>query len=526
MRERRHRRHQQGLRLPVRAGTTDRQTRLSGAGAPRIPRRPTSSQPLVAIHGQIGPFRGNHQLLSWKRRPGATTLVNTVELDPAQAMLRLAAPLAAPEIKADSGAEPRQTQAAPGKWPSSLRNFRPGNAIGTYRAYYFNNKQKEPGRSTKTDPRPIAVVGRYGHRLRRDRLRAVLGSLGCPSRLRAESPPPEPRSPPRWPGTGPRWPRSRPHRGAQPPPGWRSSSIALARAARRSWGGHGRRGRPHRWRSPPRSSSLTQFVLGAALAATSAPATAHLLYDAVNRLDGVRRSPRPSSAVAAASWYCPCWLRYTGIVLAITITASGVADLLLLQNLANLAIPAGVLLLVFITGTGIMLGTSAWKPRRDASSARKAPQQKAAVRTRIDFNDGLRCWSATAHAEIIGFARQTIQLGADSSSKGGRLSTERVTLLRAAAGPHHHANRPAVRRAQRLPFSSSRLTACTLPGRRPGRRAVRSAARGRGGPGIGQPTDPGPPDRPTEHRQERHRVGFKHTNRQSRRPGAGRCRAG
>jgi len=55
----------------------------------------------------------------------------------------------------------------------------------------------------------------------------------------------------------------------------------------------------------------------------------------------------------AASGALPRWLRYTGITLAVVITASGLAYLLLLASLAFLAIPAGVLLLVFITGTGL-----------------------------------------------------------------------------------------------------------------------------------------------------------------------------
>ena len=109
--------------------------------------------------------------------------------------------------------------------------------------------------------------------------------------------------------------------------------------------------------------SLLQFTLGAVLAGTASPGTAHLLYDAVNRLDGVKMLALAILGLAAAaSGVLPRWLRYTGIALAIAITASGVAYLLLLQNLAILAVPAGVLLLVFITGTGIALGTSARKP--------------------------------------------------------------------------------------------------------------------------------------------------------------------
>jgi hypothetical protein len=68
----------------------------------------------------------------------------------------------------------------------------------------------------------------------------------------------------------------------------------------------------------------------------------------------------------------PRWLRYTGIALAIAIAASSVAYLLLLQGLAVLAVPAGVLLLIFITGAGITLGTSTNQPISDAPAARKA----------------------------------------------------------------------------------------------------------------------------------------------------------
>jgi quercetin dioxygenase-like cupin family protein len=62
--------------------------------------------------------------------------------------------------------------------------------------------------------------------------------------------------------------------------------------------------------------------------------------------------------------------------------------------------------------------------------------------TRIDFNGGTAVLVRAADAEVIGFAPQTVRLLADSSSTGGRLSTQRVTLLGGADGasPHHHAN--------------------------------------------------------------------------------------
>ena len=116
--------------------------------------------------------------------------------------------------------------------------------------------------------------------------------------------------------------------------------------------------------------SLLQFVLGVVLAGTASPGTAHLLYDAVNRLDGVKMFALAVLGLAgAASGVLPRWLRYTGIALAIAIAASGLAYLLLLPGLAILAVPAGVLLLLFITGTGIALGTPASKPRREARPA-------------------------------------------------------------------------------------------------------------------------------------------------------------
>ncbi|HEY7430828.1 MAG TPA: hypothetical protein VH641_08850 [Streptosporangiaceae bacterium] len=105
--------------------------------------------------------------------------------------------------------------------------------------------------------------------------------------------------------------------------------------------------------------SLLQFVLGATLAATTAPGTAHLLYGAVNRLDGVKMLALAVLALAgAATGVLPRWLRYAAIALAVAITASGVAYLLLLPGLATLAYVSGPLLLLFITGTGIALGTT------------------------------------------------------------------------------------------------------------------------------------------------------------------------
>ena len=140
-------------------------------------------------------------------------------------------------------------------------------------------------------------------------------------------------------------------------------SIALARAARRSGAAVAARVALIAG-TMAALISLVQFVLGLALAETSAPGSPHVLYDAVNRLDGVKMLALAILGLsAAATRILPRWLRYTAIALAVVITASGVAYLLLLQSVAFLAFPAGALLLVFITGTGLMLGNPASQPR-------------------------------------------------------------------------------------------------------------------------------------------------------------------
>jgi hypothetical protein len=106
--------------------------------------------------------------------------------------------------------------------------------------------------------------------------------------------------------------------------------------------------------------SAVQFGLGLALAATSAPGPAHLLYTSVNRLDGAKMlALAVLGGAAAAMAVLPRWLRWTGIALAVAITCSGLVYLLLIASLAAAAGPALVLLLAFMTGCGIMIGMTA-----------------------------------------------------------------------------------------------------------------------------------------------------------------------
>ena len=102
--------------------------------------------------------------------------------------------------------------------------------------------------------------------------------------------------------------------------------------------------------------SLVQCLLGVALARASAPGSAHLLWELVDRLDGIKMLMLAILALAAAvTTVLPRWMRYVSGALAISIAGSGLAYLFLLNSLASLAYVAGVLLLVFIPGAAFTL---------------------------------------------------------------------------------------------------------------------------------------------------------------------------
>ena len=118
-------------------------------------------------------------------------------------------------------------------------------------------------------------------------------------------------------------------------------SVALARAARRSGAATAARFACIAGVAAA-VISLAQFVLGMVLAGTSAPGTAHMLYETVNRLDGAKMFALAALGLAgAASGVLPRWLRYTAIALAIALAASGVPYLSLLQGGAVLAYVSG-----------------------------------------------------------------------------------------------------------------------------------------------------------------------------------------
>jgi hypothetical protein len=136
-------------------------------------------------------------------------------------------------------------------------------------------------------------------------------------------------------------------------------SLALARAVRRS-GATGAAGLAGVAGVTAAVISLVQLVLGVTLAGTSAAGSAHLLYELVNRLDGVKMFALGAVGLATATMagVLPRWLRGTGIALALAMVSSGV-PYLLLPGGAVMAYVSGPLLLLFITGTGLALSLSA-----------------------------------------------------------------------------------------------------------------------------------------------------------------------
>ena len=118
--------------------------------------------------------------------------------------------------------------------------------------------------------------------------------------------------------------------------------------------------------------SLVQTVLGVILTESAVPAgdlnRAGLLFEAVNRLDGVKMFLLAALALSAHALFrrgaLPIWLGRTGLVLAVAITASGVGYLLLNPTMALFAWVSLPLLLVWITGSAVALGRASARTGR------------------------------------------------------------------------------------------------------------------------------------------------------------------
>jgi glucan phosphoethanolaminetransferase (alkaline phosphatase superfamily) len=109
--------------------------------------------------------------------------------------------------------------------------------------------------------------------------------------------------------------------------------------------------------------SLTQCVLGVVLTVAAVDhhvSTSGELFRLLNRLDGVKMFALAITAVSLAALnsprpVLPRWLRGTAVLLAVALAASGYAYLSLDNSLGWTAYVSGVLLLIWVTGTGIAL---------------------------------------------------------------------------------------------------------------------------------------------------------------------------
>ncbi len=124
--------------------------------------------------------------------------------------------------------------------------------------------------------------------------------------------------------------------------------------------------------------SLTQCTLGLILtsAATGHDVTASGdLSNVVNQLDGIKMialavTATCLAAVVSPGPVLPRWLRATGLLLALALAASGYAYLALANGLAWTAYVSGLLLLLWVTGTGIALTVRRRRTRSPASPVR------------------------------------------------------------------------------------------------------------------------------------------------------------
>ena len=122
--------------------------------------------------------------------------------------------------------------------------------------------------------------------------------------------------------------------------------------------------------------SWAQLTLGAWLFHELVPdrraATAGTVYHAITRMDGAKMLLLAAMALAVAGLarrpgILPAWLAALGAVLAATLVTSGVGYLLLASGLSSAVYVSGILLLIFVSATGISLHRRGEQgPRADA----------------------------------------------------------------------------------------------------------------------------------------------------------------
>ena len=165
--------------------------------------------------------------------------------------------------------------------------------------------------------------------------------------------------------------------------------ISVARAARR--GGHARAGRAAAaFGMAAAGVSWAQLALGIWLFRGPVPdgraAAAGAVYHAVTRMDGVKMFLLAAMAVAIAQTarrprILPAWLAPAGVVLTAALVTSGLGYLLLVPGLASAVYVSGIVLLMFVSATGITLRRAPALPGFPPPTARR-PQMSPAPLTR------------------------------------------------------------------------------------------------------------------------------------------------
>jgi hypothetical protein len=116
--------------------------------------------------------------------------------------------------------------------------------------------------------------------------------------------------------------------------------------------------------------SWVELAMGAWLLYGAVPSgqttTAGAVYHALMRVDGAKMILLAAMAIALAwlsltSAMLPLWLVPLGLLLAAALVVSGLGYMLLLPGLAASVIVSGVLLLVFVTATGVAIGNTRFR---------------------------------------------------------------------------------------------------------------------------------------------------------------------
>jgi hypothetical protein len=132
--------------------------------------------------------------------------------------------------------------------------------------------------------------------------------------------------------------------------------------------------------------SWIQLALGAWLFGGLVPdrraATAGAVYHAFTRMDGPKMFLLAAMALAIAQLarrprVVPAWMAPLGNVLAATLATSGVGYLLLASGLSSAAYVSGILLLIFVSATGISLRPSRRTRRSRPSGSAPTPASSA-----------------------------------------------------------------------------------------------------------------------------------------------------